>query len=191
MSNIQRFQRATLAAHPWKNGGGVTREIVSWPPGSTVANFNWRVSIAHIASSGPFSAFPGVDRVIILLEGGGVMLTAMDGSLSHRLDQVLQPFPFSGEAPIEAHLLGPDCHDFNVMTRRLACKAKIESVKSRTLLPRQSQGLLFSASGDWHANEHTLLANEGLWWHDESFAWTLTPQTDDATLIAVLIEPTQ
>ncbi len=62
-----RFDRATLPATPWKNGGGVTREIVCQPPGAGLAAFDWRVSIATIASDGPFSLFAGIDRVITLL----------------------------------------------------------------------------------------------------------------------------
>jgi environmental stress-induced protein Ves len=191
MNNLHRFQRADLAAQQWKNGGGVTKEILSWPPGSTVANFNWRVSIAHIANNGPFSTFPGVDRVITLLEGAGVTLRSADGRVNHRLDQALLPFAFKGEAPVQADLLGPDCHDFNVMTRRSACSPRVQVLKSRALLPLQSQGLLFATHGQWRANDQTLVANEGLWWHDEPFAWTLTPQSKDTALIAVLIQPTQ
>lgn len=188
-NTLHRFQRADLVATPWKNGGGVTREILSWPQGSTVANFDWRVSIAHIASSGPFSAFPGVDRVITLLEGAGVMLSAEDGSAQHRLDHALMPFAFPGEAPIDARLLGPDCHDFNVMTRRAVCSAKVTSANSFTRLTEAPQGLLFSARGHWLANEQALREGDGLWWHEAPQAWTLTPQTPGAALIAVQIHP--
>lgn len=188
MSTVHRFRRDDLAATPWKNGGGVTREIVSWPPGSTAASFDWRVSIAHIASSGPFSTFPGVDRVITLLEGAGVTLTTEDGSLNHRLDQRLQPFAFSGEAPVEAQLLGPDCHDFNVMTRRAACQVSVQLVKTEVTLPQQSQGLLFAIDGHWLVNGQPLLAFDGLWWHDEPLAWTLKPESGNAALITALIQ---
>jgi environmental stress-induced protein Ves len=83
---------------PWKNGGGVTREIVCQPPGAGMDSFDWRVSIAHIASDGPFSAFPGIDRVITLLKGGGVHLSSADGQVNHRLGTPLAPFAFAGEA---------------------------------------------------------------------------------------------
>lgn len=59
---------------PWKNGGGMTRELVCQPPDADMDSFDWRVSIAHIASDGPFSSFSGVDRIITLLSGGGVHL---------------------------------------------------------------------------------------------------------------------
>ncbi len=189
MTNVHRFRRADLVAQPWKNGGGLTREIAGWPRGSGVTDFDWRVSIAHIASSGPFSAFLGVDRVITLLEGAGVALQSVDGSVSHRLDQPLQPFAFAGEMPLQADLLGPDCHDFNVMTRRSACSASVQVLSSAAHLAQQPHGLLFACSGQWHANGHVLSANEGLWWHDEPSAWTLTAHGEEAALIAVLIQP--
>ena len=63
---LHRFALADLSASPWKNGGGSTREIVCRPPGAGMDGFDWRVSVATIARSGPFSVFTGVDRVIVL-----------------------------------------------------------------------------------------------------------------------------
>ena len=59
---------------PWKNGGGHTTEIAAEPPGAGMASFAWRVSVADIAHDGPFSAFPGVDRTLVLLAGDGMRL---------------------------------------------------------------------------------------------------------------------
>lgn len=185
---IRRFERANLPVQPWKNGGGVTREVVCQPAGSDMAGFDWRVSIAHIASSGPFSAFPGVDRAITLLEGAGVALHSPDGAVSHRLEQPMVPFAFSGDAAVQADLLGPDCHDFNVMTRRATCTARVRVERVPAHLPIRSHGLLFAQSGRWQTNNQTLLAGDGLWWHDEPIAWTLVPEGEDAALISVLIE---
>src|SRR6516164_3236854 len=99
------FQRDQLASTPWKNGGGVTREIVRIPVDSGMNDFRWRASIAELAASGPFSAFEGVDRVLVLLSGEGVHLQSSDGSINHRLDTVLEPFAFAGERAISASLL--------------------------------------------------------------------------------------
>ena len=42
---------------PWRNGGGTTSEIVVEPgPGG---RFHFRLSIADVEASGPFSGFPG------------------------------------------------------------------------------------------------------------------------------------
>jgi uncharacterized protein len=189
MSNLHRFRRADLVAQPWKNRGGMTCEIVSWPPGSTVNHFDWRISIAHITSCGLFSVFPGTDRVITLLEGAGVALKAIDGSVNHHLDQPLQPFAFKGEVPMQADLLGPDCHDFNVMTRRSTSSASVQVLNGSTHVRSEAHGLLLAYRGQWEANGQALAAGEGLWWHDEPGAWTLTAQGDDVALILVLIQP--
>lgn len=186
--SIRRFERAHLPVQRWRNGGGVTREVVCHPAGADMAAFDWRVSIAHIAGSGPFSAFPGVDRVITLLEGSGVALHSPDGAVAHRLDQPMMPFAFSGDVAIEAQLLDGECHDFNVMTRRARCTAKVQAWRGPAHLPPISQGLLFAASGSWHAQTQTLLAGEGLSWHDQPIAWNLVPEGEDACLITVMIE---
>lgn len=57
---------------PWKNGGGVTREILREPPEPTP--FDWRLSLATIDSPGPFSAFAGYHRTLVLVSGAGVEL---------------------------------------------------------------------------------------------------------------------
>lgn len=187
---LHRFTVADLPATPWKNGGGVTREIVCQPPGAHMANFDWRVSIAHIASDGPFSAFPGIDRVITLLSGGGVHLLGDDGQVDHRLDTPLAPFAFAGEAAIHARLLAGDCHDFNVMTRRSKCSASLQVVRSACDCPAVSQGLLMAVQGHWlleGASTQTLAPQQGLWWSDGSLAWRLQPQSTDAALLALTL----
>lgn len=68
-----------LIVAPWKNGGGETREIAAFPPGAGFDDFDWRLSIATIAEDGAFSAFPGIDRTLILLSGNGVALRLDDG----------------------------------------------------------------------------------------------------------------
>jgi environmental stress-induced protein Ves len=189
-----RYRRADLAIQPWKNGGGVTREVVSVPgqTGAAGADFDWRVSIAHIAASGPFSSYAGIDRVITLLEGPGVHLRSPDGPIDHRLDTPLAPFAFPGEAAIHADLLGADCHDFNVMTRRDACAARVQVLREAVTLPRTGQGLFMAVHGRWALQGDLsvrLAADEGLWWHDGGLPWQVTPLDADATLLAVLIEP--
>ena len=80
MNGLQRFDTAELHATPWKNGGGTTRQVACWPPGAGSDDFDWRVSIATIAASGPFSTFPGIDRTIMLLDGPGVHLRSWCGA---------------------------------------------------------------------------------------------------------------
>jgi environmental stress-induced protein Ves len=66
------MRAANYRAVPWKNGGGVTREILRVPPEPTA--FDWRLSLATIASPGPFSSFDGYGRTLVLISGPGVEL---------------------------------------------------------------------------------------------------------------------
>ncbi|MFN9927385.1 MAG: HutD family protein, partial [Phenylobacterium sp.] len=58
------LRAADRLAVPWKNGGGITRELAVWPPGASFDDFVWRVSMAEVHQDGPFSSFPGVDRIL-------------------------------------------------------------------------------------------------------------------------------
>jgi environmental stress-induced protein Ves len=103
---------------PWKNGGGTTVEIAVAPnPGGPGGPFLWRLSVARVTQSGPFSAFPGVDRTIVLLRGDGLILDS-DADGRHRLDRALVPYSFSGDWSTTGVLLGGESEDFNVMTDR-------------------------------------------------------------------------
>jgi environmental stress-induced protein Ves len=110
------FKRSDRVFRPWKNGGGETAEIAVSPLGADFENFDWRISTAVVAASGPFSAFPGVDRVLTVLEGGAMVLSV--GEEKRRLDAVCEPFSFPGDVPAAALLEGGRLLDFNVMVRR-------------------------------------------------------------------------
>jgi environmental stress-induced protein Ves len=99
----------------WKNGGGITTEIAREP--ATSEDFDWRVSIAEIAQDGDFSLFPGVDRTLMLLDGGGVELEFGDGT-PVQLTQRFARHLFPGEAPVSCRLLDGPTRDFNLMLRR-------------------------------------------------------------------------
>lgn len=102
---------------PWKNGGGVTTEIAIAPQGAALDAFDWRISTAHVASDGPFSLFPEIDRTLAVLTGEGVILD-IAGRGSARLDRATPPYAFPGDVPIASRLIGGAIDDLNVMTRR-------------------------------------------------------------------------
>jgi environmental stress-induced protein Ves len=105
-----------LTPASWRNGGGVTRQIAAFPPEAGLEDFHWRVSMAVVGSDGPFSVFPGVDRMLWLLSGDGLELCRQDGSSHIRHPGERLDFP--AEERIEALLLGGPVEDLNVMTNR-------------------------------------------------------------------------
>ncbi|MEF0940323.1 HutD/Ves family protein [Rhizobium sp. BR 362] len=102
---------------PWKNGGGETVEIAVSPEGAGLAEFDWRVSMATVATDGPFSVFPGIDRTLSILDGEGMTLF-IEGRAPERLTQESDPLPFAADAPTSATLIDGTITDLNVMTRR-------------------------------------------------------------------------
>ncbi|MFD7989637.1 HutD family protein [Kitasatospora indigofera] len=120
---VRVLRAAGRPATAWLNGGGVTREVAGAPEGSGLADFDWRVSLADVGQGGPFSVFPGVDRVITLVDGAGMAL-AVAGT-EHVLAQPYQPFAFPGDADTGCRLLGGPVVDFNVMTRRGRATAEV------------------------------------------------------------------
>lgn len=192
-----RFALADIAPTPWKNGGGATREIACWPPGTGLDSFDWRISVATIAADGAFSVFAGIDRSITLLSGDGVLLHGEHGT--HRLDQPLVPFAFAGETPIRATLLGGASEDFNVMTRRGRCRADVKVWRQAADWPSEPPhaALLLAVQGDWRCalagDAPTLLTpGSGLWWSHAAARPSISvqpqPRADDPALLAVMIE---
>ncbi|TPI13945.1 HutD family protein [Mesorhizobium sp. B4-1-3] len=102
---------------PWKNGGGTTTEIAISPDGAGLDDFDWRVSMARVETSGPFSSFAGIDRTLSVLEGEGIVLD-IAGRPPEPLTADSAPLAFPGDVPTGAALIGGPITDLNVMTRR-------------------------------------------------------------------------
>lgn len=137
-ARVVLLRGADLVASPWKNGGGVTREIaVAHAVASIAAEgvslnaFAWRVSVADVAQPGPFSRFEGVDRTLVLLEGAGMLLAgagpdSTTRTLMHALTQPLDIARFAGETAIDARLVDGPTRDFNLMVRRDAARGTLD-----------------------------------------------------------------
>lgn len=114
---VTLLRRADYQRMRWKNGLGWTTEILRVPDHD---DFDWRLSLAEIESDAPFSAFAGIDRSLLLLEGHGMELR-IDGAAPQLMNTRGQLVRFAGETPVEARLLDGPTRDFNVMTRRESC----------------------------------------------------------------------
>jgi hypothetical protein len=125
---------------PWKNGQGSTLEIAIDPPGSGLsgAPFNWRLSIATVAASGPFSRFPGYERSIMLIEGNGMTIDAgIDGLFELTR---FKPVAFSGDWHVTGHLADGPVRDFNLMFARRERQGSLEAVELAQPLSLAAEG---------------------------------------------------
>ena len=134
---LQIVRRSSYKRLPWKNGGGITHEAIRVP--ATEDPFLWRVSLAQIDSSGPFSDFAGYDRKMVLLQGPGIELTHGNGQ--HRvLKNVGDSVEFAGAMPTHCELLAGPCVDLNLMVA--------ESLRSTARVERLVDGLIATADGE-------------------------------------------
>ena len=191
MANLHKFDLQTLPAMAWKNGGGVTREIVREPTGASLEDFDWRVSVADIAAAGPFSRFVGIDRYLLLLEGDGVNLTSTEAGMDVNLladDTVLA---FSGDVDMSSQLLGGVVRDFNVMTKRGVWQAQVEVWTAEGGIHAEA-GLLLQTRGqarcEHEEGEAVLVAGQGCWWQGQMASLHWQPLSADAKAIVVVLQ---
>lgn len=147
---IRRLGPGDYRDMPWKNGGGSTTELLIEPPAATLAGgFRWRVSMATVATSGPFSRFPGLDRTLLLLSGQGMELDH-GGHGRALLPGPLVPVRFPGEWDTRGRLLDGPCLDFNVMSQRCALAHQVTVMRPGPVpspLPEAATVLVFCAQG--------------------------------------------
>jgi environmental stress-induced protein Ves len=129
---MQIIRFADLKPQPWRNGGGVTRELASHRGGASAGAasagattsddgaWDWRVSIADVTSAGDYSPFPGMERVLTVVEGE-LLLLAVDGT-EHPLEKY-RPFRFPGGAASSSALPTGNVRNLNVIAREGAFKA--------------------------------------------------------------------
>ena len=155
-----------VPAVPWRNGGGVTRELLAWPD---PRNWLLRVSVADIGASGPFSAFPGVDRWFAVLSGDGVRLETMGAPAVELTTAQHALHAFRGDPTTHCTALGATTRDFNLMAQRAGVQLRQQPLSTGAQLATNADGAgLFvtraTEVGD-EGNESTLLPAMALaWW---------------------------
>ena len=121
---IERIAPSSYQRTRWRNGMGWTTELALAPRAGTDGDFDWRVSVAEIDSDCDFSAFPGVDRSLMLIDGDGVELSGEDFP-TQTLRVRGQIARFAGEHAPHCRVIGAPSRDFNAMTRREAWRHQL------------------------------------------------------------------
>ncbi len=105
------LERSTWRTQPWTNGGGITHEIWRSP---AHGDFELRVSLADVTTSGPFSRFPGHRRWTFLVGPAPITLTGESPTeLVAPGDHVELP----GDTPLSATLRAGTTQLLNVLAR--------------------------------------------------------------------------
>jgi uncharacterized protein len=149
VSDFDIIRAADRKVMRWKNGGGETAEIAVSPPGAALDDFDWRLSMAKVEADGPFSAFPGIDRTLVILEGEGIRLS-IAGQPAVKLTNASQPHGFPADADASAALIEGAILDLNVMSRRGSFSHAVERVRVDGVTDAQfrgSQAIAFCDSG--------------------------------------------
>ena len=120
---------ADFTTSAWKNGGGITHEIAR---AEDARGLIWRLSIAEVASDGPFSRFEGLSRILTVIEGAGLVLDTPDGPLAAK---PLVPLAFSGDTPVDSRMVAGPIRDFNVIYDANRIKATVTVRQGSDFVP--------------------------------------------------------
>lgn len=165
---MRRFLLEELPEEAWKNGGGTTRVVFEQQREDGATGFDCRVSIATVSKSGPFSIFPGIDRIATVLENGPLNLARNVPPGQPVLPLIVceryVPAAFDGEADLYGHVTDNPVLCLNVMTRRATCCATVHAVYVSTYisaLPRSNMVIIATGSG-WEVNSAPLDRFQGM-----------------------------
>ncbi len=120
------LRESSYIAVPWKNGGGITREILRDPAGT--ATFDWRLSLATIERAGAFSSFEGYERTLVLARGTGVELT-FRGHGQRVLREVGELIVFDGGWETDCALLAGPSSDLNLIVSRSRAESRSSTLR--------------------------------------------------------------
>ncbi|MCB1882857.1 MAG: HutD family protein [Geminicoccaceae bacterium] len=114
-----------LAPVAWKNGGGVTREIARLDRGEATV---WRLSLADVDRDGPFSPFPGMERILTVVAGAGMVLETRAGPLQALPET---PLAFSGALEVVGRLSVGSVRNLNLIFDPVCFAANVSRLAGR------------------------------------------------------------
>ena len=103
---------AEFRSQPWKNGGGVTHEIVRWPDRD---DYDVRISLADDRAAGPFSRFPGYRRWSFLAGPAPIVLEV--ACVAYELEAPGDHIEVAGDVAIDCALPAGPTRLLNFLVR--------------------------------------------------------------------------
>lgn len=134
----------------WKNGAGFTLEIAR---SQGEGDFEWRISMADVTTSGPFSLFLNKQRIISVLDGQGMVLH-VDDLPAKTLNQG-DIFAFHGESQVQSELVDGAIRDLNLIYDPAKFHARFQRVKGteeQTFLSPADLIFIFNQDGETQVN---------------------------------------
>ncbi|WP_335972596.1 HutD family protein [Acinetobacter calcoaceticus] len=130
----------------WKNGAGYTLEIAR---SLGDLDFDWRISMADVTTSGPFSLFPNKQRIITVLDGKGIELHVDD--LPARSLKLGDIFAFHGESQVHSELVDGAIRDLNLIYDPVKFHARFQRVdgtEAQTFLSSADLIFIFNSGSE-------------------------------------------
>ena len=125
---MQILKQRDLVDVPWKNGGGITRNIAR---GMRADQAVWTISHADVAQDGPFSDFAGMMRVLTVVSGGPMILETPTAAIDAAL---WQPVRFDGGLKVNSRLTGGPLTDLNLMFDPTHCDGMFWCAKALLMM---------------------------------------------------------
>ena len=145
MQSLQLLTPSHYRRVPWKYGLGSTLEIATnaAEPGGP---WTWRLSLADVPTRASFSAFPGVDRHLAVLDGAGMKLEREAERIE--VPREGRAFSFAGEDAIVGTPVGSRVRDANLMLDRTKWTGSLEiqRVHERRLIEVEADVVLIFAA---------------------------------------------
>lgn len=128
---VRHLTTADYHVMPWKNGLGATTQMAIEPAEARFPEdpFLWRLSSAPVHAAGPFSVFPGYDRLLTIWHGAGLRLDGeplLPGDVAR----------FAGDRVTHGTLIDGPVRDFGVIFRRdrVRCQLAVRHVSDEVEL---------------------------------------------------------
>jgi environmental stress-induced protein Ves len=120
---VEVLRYGDLIDVPWKNGGGITRNIALATCGAVTA---WRLSRADVAQDGAFSSFAGLERILTVVSNTGMTLEHPSGVLSA---DPWKPVHFRGDLDVFSRLKDGPLTDLNLMFDPKLCDGSVVTLR--------------------------------------------------------------
>jgi environmental stress-induced protein Ves len=142
---------------PWKNGLGVTHEILISPEDSTLLqnNFHYRISSADIHVDAAFSTFKGKKRWLMVYEGNVIKLNQEElpcYEIKH----------FSGEENIFGSLMNGSIKDFGIIYDPNKVQVTMSLLQESREVDLRGENIFFCVGKSAHIFNQTLQHEDSL-----------------------------